>query len=145
MTQMQTPRRRHAARAALAFLIGLGLSAPVLAPAFANEPMAPAGKSRSIHQQKKWRKGDVTIIIIDEDDRSRSTVPKPKLGAKTGKTVPAPSSRIDRDDDNTRIIIRQTRKTGKTGSKTSTGPKVIIVDKNTDNGCSGSGVCVIRP
>jgi len=142
MTQIQTPRRRHAVQAALAFLIGLGLSAPVFAPAFATEPLAPAGKSRSIEQQKKWRKGDVTIIIIDEDDRSTSSVPSPKLGAKTGKTVPAPSSRIDRDDDDTRIIIRQSRKTG---SKTRSGPKVIIVDKNGSNGCSGSGVCVIRP
>ncbi len=143
MTQIQTPCRRHAVQVALAFLISLGLSAPVLAPAFATELLAPSGKSKSIYQQKRWRKGDFTIIIIDEDDRSTSSVPNPKLGAKADKTVPAPSSRIERDDDDTRIIIRQSHKTG---SKTRTGPKVIIVDKNNRNGCDGSsGVCVIRP
>ena len=133
----QRPERRRAVHAVLALLIGLGFSTPSLAA----DPKAPSVKSSSTY--KKHRDRGTTIVIIDEDDRSSSTAPKPKTRSKAEKAPAAPSSRSSSDDDDdTRIIIR---KTSKTSDKTSSGPKVIVVDRNSDKGCDGGGVCVIRP
>ena len=123
---------RRPARAALALLIGLAVSGT----AVATELLPPASKSKLLRDR------DVTIIIIDENDRrSSSRVEKP---AATQPDLPRPpASRVSRDEDELRIRIRRDRSTN-ADTTVRSGPKIIIVDKNS-SGCGGSGVCVIRP
>jgi hypothetical protein len=123
---------RKPARAALALLIGLAVSGT----AMATELLPPAGKSKLLRDR------DVTIIIIDENDRrSSSRIEKPR-GSKQAPLQP-PSSRIIRDDDELTIRVRRDR-SASSGTIVRSGPKIIIVDKNS-SGCDGGGVCVIRP
>lgn len=116
---------------------------------------------------KKRRDKDVTIIIIDDKDRNR------KRFVPEDKRKPAAATTFKRRKDNFRIRIPHqnaghgTRPRpghlprnriehqsghagnsgfghGATGHRGNSGPKVIIVDRNS-SGCKGSGVCVIRP
>ena len=123
---------RRPARAALVLLIGLAVSGT----ASATELLPPASKSKLLRDR------DVTIIIIDENDRrSSSRVEKP---AATQPGLPrSPASRLSRDEDELKIRIRRDR-SANSGTIVRSGPKIIIVDQNS-NGCGGSGVCVIRP
>lgn len=123
---------RRPARAALALLIGLTMSGTALA----TELKPPASKSKLLRDR------DVTIIIIDENDRrSSSTAGAP---AATQPALPRPpASRIIRDDDELTIRVRRDRATN-SGTVVRSGPKVIIVDQNS-NGCGNGSVCVIRP
>lgn len=121
-------------RAALVLLIGLGFATSALA----SDLTPPSGKFKSLRDRS-----DVTVIIIDKNDR-RSTS---HIGAPSrSKSIPAaPSSRFVRDDDDVTIRVRRNHTSG-SGHNTvnRSGPKVIIVDRNTGR-CSGGGVCVIRP
>lgn len=124
------------AGAALALLIGLGAGTA----AFADELKAPAGKSRLL------RDNDVTVIIIDKH-KKRSKHETTTPGKSKSPQLRQPSSRISRDDDELTIRFNRDRKTGSGSSSARSersGPKIIIIDKNT-NGCNGGGVCVIRP
>ena len=148
MTDMPTPRRHgrtavktQLARSAAA-IVALVIASAAAAPALAFEPQQPSATSRPYAKHKHYRKyrdRGVTVIIIDEDDRSTSTVRQPKL--KAAESLPAPSGRIDREDDTrTKIIIKN--RTATSPARTNPGPKVIIVDRNSGD-CDG--VCVIRP
>ena len=133
---------RRPAQAILALLIGaLPIGSGASTTAFAAELKAPAGKSRLL------RDNDITIIIIDEDDDKRSTS---RIGTpSTSKSSPVrqPSARINRDDNDLTIRFKRDR-SARSGSGNApsirSGPKVIIVDKNSF-GCDGGSVCVIRP
>ena len=133
VTLSTTTKVRRPVQAALALLIGLAVGGTALA----TELLPPASKSKLL------RDPDVTIIIIDENDRRRSSS---RVDAPAG-TQPAlprpPASRISRDEDEFNIRIRRDRSTS-SGTTDRTGPKIIIVDQNS-NGCDGGGVCVIRP
>ena len=123
---------RRSARAALALLIGLAVSST----AVASELLPPASKSKLLRDR------DVTIIIIDENDRRSSSR---SGGSSRSEQAPvrAPSGTLSRDEDEFKIRIRRDRSTN-AGTTVRSGPKIIIVDKNS-SGCGGSGVCVIRP
>lgn len=136
MRDMPTPLRTRGIAAALMLA-----AASLVAPAVALEPLAPVTGSKPAFKNKHYSKhhdGGLTIIIIDRDKRPTSTVPKPEI--ETAATPPAPTSRIERDEDKTRIIIKT-----RTPSKPS-GPKVIVIGKGDDGQpCKTGGVCVIRP
>jgi hypothetical protein len=121
-------------RTALVLFLGLGLATSALA----SELTPPSGKFKSLRDH-----GDVTVIIINKNDR-RSTS---RIGAPSrSQSIPAaPSSRFVRDDDDVTIRVRRNHTSGSGhGTVKQSGPKVIIVDRNTGR-CSGGGVCVIRP
>ena len=118
------------ARAAFALLIGLG----ICTTAFAGELKAPSGKSRLLRDNN-----DVTIVIIDKDDNSSSSQVRTP-GKSQSSTLQQPSSRIKRDDDEVTIRFKRDRTT----TSARTGPKIIIIDRNSGS-CDGGGVCVIRP
>jgi hypothetical protein len=101
----------------------------------------------------KRRDRDVTIIIIDGDDRQQK-----RFVPESGRKPEAATTLKRRDDD---IRIRLPRKShgaivtgggasvhGSSGIVSSggisSGHKVIIVDGNSP-ACKGTGVCVIRP
>lgn len=133
MTDMLSQRGRfgRAGQMTLALVIGLGFASSALA----TEPKAPSSKSKLLRDR------DVTIVIIDENDDKRSTS---RIGAPSkplSSPVRQPSGKIKRDDDVIKVYIKPN--TG-SGTVKRTGPKIIIVDKNS-NGCDGGGVCVIRP
>lgn len=132
VTLSSTTKVRRPVQAALALLIGLAVGGTALA----TELLPPASKSKLL------RDPDVTIIIIDENDlRSSSRVDAP---AGTQPALPRPpASRVSRDEDEFNIRIRRDRSTN-SGTTDRTGPKIIIVDQNS-NGCGGNSVCVIRP
>lgn len=123
-------------RAALALLIGLTICGAAAGTAGATELKPPASKSKLL------RDNDITIVIIDENDRrarSRSDAP-----ARSSRSeLQPPSSRVSRDEDEFRIRVKRDR-SGNSGTDARSGPKVIIVDQNS-RGCDGGGVCVIRP
>lgn len=130
-TQLTSPGS-FAVRVALALVMGMA----VAMPAGATDLRMPSVKSRLLSDRD-----NVTVIIIDKHDRRRSRSTSPARVDPDSVPTP-PSSRVRRDED--RIYIK--RKTGSSrNTVTNPGPKVIIVDKNRGNGCSGSGVCVIRP
>jgi hypothetical protein len=126
------PEARKPVLAALALLIGFGISASALA----TELKPPAGKSKLLNDS------DVTIIILDRND-SRSTSQIGVPGRSQSSSVGQPSSRIKRNDDDLTIRFKRNDST-RSGTIVRSGPKVIIVDRNSD-GCGGSSVCVIRP
>tara|TARA_R110002020_G_scaffold59673_16_gene162573 strand:+ start:2559 stop:3191 length:633 start_codon:yes stop_codon:yes gene_type:complete len=129
---------KFASRMALTLGIGamVGIGATFAAPAGATELQMPSAKSRLLRDRD-----DVTIIIIDKQDRRRSRSTSPaKLDLDTVPTPP--SSKIRRDEDEVRVYIK--RKTGGARKTKKPNPKVIIVDQNR-GGCGNSGVCVIRP
>ena len=127
-------------RAALALLIGalligaLPIGFAMSTTAFAAELKAPSAKSRLLRDND-----DVTIVIIDEDD-NRSTSQTGKASKSRSSTLKPPSTRIRRDDDELTIRFKRDRST----SSARSGPKIIIIDKNSGS-CDGGGVCVIRP
>jgi len=128
---------RIAGRGALALVLGasLAMGAQLATPAGANDLQMPSAKSKLLRDRD-----NVTVIIIDKDDRRRSSSTSPGR-VDSGSDVKQPSSRIRRDNDT--VYIK--RKSGGSHSGNRSGPKVIIVDKNRGTSCSGSGVCVIRP
>lgn len=130
---LSSPSRvRRPVQAALALLIGLTMGGM----ASATDLKPPAGKLKSLRDR------DVTIVIIDDNDRrssSRSDGPSRSEQAP----VRAPSGTLSRDDDEVTIRVRRDRE-AKSGTIVRSGPKIIIVDQNS-RGCGGSGVCVIRP
>lgn len=150
--------RGRALRAAIAALTTVALTLP----AFASD-------GGSII--KKRRDRDVTVIIIDDNDRH-----KKRIVDETSR-LPARSGIIKRRDDGIRIIhnvdrnnrrsttdtngtrdangiikrpdneirVRLPRGSGSgSGHSGTAGPKIIVIDRNS-SACKGSGVCVIRP
>lgn len=124
--------------ASLALLLGFAVSGASVA----SDLKPPSGKI------KRPGDGDVTIIVIDRDDRrarsragSKAGTPKQALPGK----LRSPSSRTIRDGDELTIRIRRERdtRTGSNGSTRKPGPKIITIDRN--SGACGGGVCVIRP
>lgn len=151
-------RRGRAFRVAIAALTTVALTLPV----FAND-------GGSII--KKRRDRDVTVIIIDDNDRNKKRI------MDEASRSPDRGGIIKRRDDGIRIIHRDDRKnrrstTDSNGTRdangiikrpdneirvrlprgngsgsdhsSNSGPKVIIIDRNS-SACKGSGVCVIRP
>lgn len=164
MTRSATPMRRSGPRLRAGLLtasIAAGFMLPSLAPASADD--GPVFKKR--------RDKDITIIVIDEDDRDR------KRFVREENRVPPAQRTIGRPDDDIVIKLprhdrdhngydgdRHRRTSGTSdgvdeerfwGNDSASandgkrrgkhdGPKVIIVDRNS-SACEGSGVCVIRP
>lgn len=141
---------RRTALAAVALLAGIGIGSSALA----SELKPPSGKSRLLNDS------DITIVIIDDNDRRPSSR---SGGSGRSEPVPvrAPSGKVSREEDDVTIRFRRDSSTttgsGSTVTTTGTstvtttgtstgnpGPKIIIVDRNSD-GCDGGGVCVIRP
>ena len=136
MTDKHTQRRTGPAkvRTAAAAVLAIMVAGVISAPSSANDVRGAASTFRTLEDQ---RRPDVTVVIIDKDDRnSRSGV------SGSSSSTSAPASKVRRDNDRTKIYIN-----GNSNNRQKTAkPKVIIVDKNRNrNGCSGSGVCVIRP
>lgn len=147
-----------------------GLVTACIAAAFTLPFVAPASADDG-PVFKKRRDKDITIIVIDEDDRDR------KRFVREENRVPPAQRTIERPDDDLVIKLprhdrdhdgydgdRHRRTSGTSDSVNEErfwgndsasgsgqgrgdrhdGPKVIIVDRNT-SACEGSGVCVIRP
>lgn len=151
-------RRGRALRVAIAALTTVALTLP----AFASD-----GGSIT----KKRRDRDVTVIIIDDNDRN-----KKRIVDETSRS-PDRSGIIKRRDNGIRIIHNDDRNNrrsttdtngtrdanglikrpdneirvrlprgsgGGSGHSGTAGPKIIVIDRNS-SACKGSGVCVIRP
>ena len=132
VTLSSTSKVRRPVRAALSLLTGLAVSGTALA----TDLKPPASKSKLL------RDSDVTIIIIDENDRRSSSRVDAPVATQPDLPRP-PASRIIRDDDELTIRVRRDR-SANSGVIVRSGPKIIIVDKNS-SGCDGGSVCVIRP
>lgn len=131
-TLSSTSKVRRPVQAALALLVGLTFAGTALA----TELKPPASKSKLLEDR------DVTIIIIDENDRRPSSRVNAPAAKQPALPLP-PASRASRDEDEFNIRILRDRSAGSRKIVRS-GPKIIIVDKDS-SGCDGGGVCVIRP
>jgi hypothetical protein len=163
MTRSATPMRRSGPRLRAGLLtvsIAASFMLPSLAPASADD--GPVFKKR--------RDKDITIIVIDEDDRDRKRfVREENRKPPAQRSIERPDDdlviklpRHDRDHngydgdrhrrtsgtsdgvDEERFWGNDSASTGNARKGRHDGPKVIIVDRNS-SACEGSGVCVIRP
>jgi replicative DNA helicase len=123
-------RHRMPVQAAIALVVALGIGTTALA----TELKSPASKSKLLRDK------DVTIIIIDKDD-DRSSSQTGASDRSDSSSLRQPATKIKRDDD---VTIRIKRDSSNGDTIVRSGSKVIIVGKNT-NGCTGDGVCIIRP
>ncbi|WP_420407855.1 hypothetical protein [Hoeflea sp.] len=168
MTRSATPKRRSTASGQGARLRA-GLLSATVAAAFVLPSLSPA-LANDGPVFKKQRDNDITIIVIDEDDRDRKRfVREENRKPPARRSIERPDDEIviklprhDRDHDGydgdrhrrtsgTSDSVDEERFWGKDSASTGNGrkdshdgPKVIIVDRNS-SACEGSGVCVIRP
>jgi hypothetical protein len=163
MTRPATPMRRPGMR------LRAGLVTAGIAAAFMLPSLAPASADDG-PVFKKRRDKDITIIVIDEDDRDQKRfVREENRKPPAQRSIERPDNdlviklpRGHRDHDShdgdrhrrtsgTSDSVNEERFWGKDSASTDkrrsgkhSGPKVIIVDRNS-SACEGSGVCVIRP